>query len=89
MRGLEFQFQYNGAHPMFTWQSGCKRQIMDHNIILIYIIIGVCIIAAIAGWLISKRTRKLVIFALLALVAAGIIFGILVFLRLLFPPPFY
>jgi len=64
-----------------------ERRFTKVNMTLIYIIIGLCAIAAVAGFFLSKRTRKLVIFALLVLLGGALIYGGLIVIRLLFPPP--
>ena len=51
------------------------------NMVLIYIILAVVLIAGLFGWFYSPRIRRLVIFAILTVAIGAIIFGILVFIR--------
>lgn len=58
------------------------------NLILIYIILALALIALIFGWFYSPRTRKLAKFATLIIVAGSLLFGILALVRVIwFPIP--
>lgn len=58
------------------------------DIILIYIILALVLIALIFGWFYSPRTRKLAKFALLVIVAGSLLFAALALIRRIwFPVP--
>jgi hypothetical protein len=60
------------------------------NMIFIYIILVLFIALMLFGWFYSPRTRKLARFTILFIIAAAILIGVIVFIRVTwFPlPPF-